>query len=225
MKNYFQFVFEPRKWNKKKNYINLHPFSLVMVIPRLTSIQVQWNQLSYRNDRLKIILENSFHRREVACDGNLGRKLVSHINPGICYNLTIFKTNNKDEILKSDKVFLSTNGECFLLYLISFLDILQRVGRPSFHATNWGILCEWRPSPGLPAELEDLLYIFRVAHEGDKVTHSAAPVGQGSVNLTFPVGRGIFPAEILFSFPWLREMWPRLQPIGRIRKVTTGHCK
>ncbi len=92
-------------------------FSSVMVIPRLTSIEIRWNKLAYRNDRLKIVLENSFHRREVACGGNLGRKLVSYINPGIDYNLTIFKINNEEEILKSDSVRLSTAGECFEVYI------------------------------------------------------------------------------------------------------------
>ncbi len=103
---------------KKKNNTNLHPFSSVMIIPRLTTIEVRWNPISFRHDRLKIVLENSFHRREVTCEGNLGRKLVSYINPGICYNLTIYKINNEEEILKSDSVCLSTAGELFVFLYI-----------------------------------------------------------------------------------------------------------
>ncbi len=157
------------------------------------------------------------------CEGNLGRTLVSYINPGIDYNLTIFKINNEAQMLDFYTVSLSTVGECFEVYFISFLGILQRVGWPRIHATDWGILCEWRPSPGLPAELEDLLYIFRVAHDGDKVTHFAAPIGQGSVNLTFPIGKEIHRVELVFSFPWLREMWSRLAPIVRIDLPTIEH--
>ncbi len=104
-------------WIEKINNPSSSYFSSVMVIPRLTSIEIRWNQLSYRNDQLKIVLENSFHRREVTCDGHLGHKLVSYINPGIDYNLTIFKIHHEETILMSDSVRLSTTSECFEIYI------------------------------------------------------------------------------------------------------------
>ncbi len=108
---------------------------------------------------------------------------------------------------------------------MSFIDIMQQVGRPGLYATSRGILCEWRPSPDLPAELEDLLYIFRISHDGDKVTYYSAPVGQGSTNLYFPVRWGTYQSEVLLSFSWLREMWSRLRPIDQISIMVTEYSE
>ncbi len=64
------------KWIEKTNNPGSSYFSSVMVIPRLTSLQVRWNSLSFRHDRLKIVLENSFHHREAICDGRLAAETL-----------------------------------------------------------------------------------------------------------------------------------------------------
>ncbi len=86
-----------------------------MIIPSLTTIHVLWSPGAFPNERLKVVLENSFHRREVACDGNLGHKIVSYINPGIDYNLTIFKVHHEEKILVSGNVRIPTASEYMLV--------------------------------------------------------------------------------------------------------------